>query len=124
MTSTTLPGGQNLSDNAALVVDNTALFANATVNISSNLAAGGTFALTFNESVGNTAAITAEIGNTAALGASDTKASTVWSNSDKTATVTLGAGETFDDDMPLVLLSVLDLAGNAATSVTYTLDIA
>jgi hypothetical protein len=87
-------------------------------------AAGGTFALTFNEAVGNEAAIGAEIGNNAAFGASSTKATTAWSADGKTATVTLGAGETLNADMILTLASILDLAGNEATSVAYTLDIA
>jgi len=121
MSSTTLPAGQNLSDNKALVVDNTALFANATVNISANPAAGDTFALGFNEAVGNTAILSGVVAGNAAFGT--TAATSVWSNSDKTMTVTLGAGETLAD-MSLVFASVLDLAGNEATSVTYTLDIA
>ena len=39
-------------------------------------------------------------------------------------TVTLGAGESLSADLDLVYSSVLDLADNKATSVTYTLDIA
>ena len=124
MSSTTLPAGQNLSDNKALVVDNTALFTNATVNLSANPAAGDTFALSFNEAVKNTAAISTAIADNAAFGASSSKATTSWSADAKTATVTLGTGETFNADMTLTLASVLDLASNEATSVVYTLDIA
>jgi hypothetical protein len=124
MSATTLPAGQNLSDNKALVVDNTALFTNATVNLSANPAAGDTFALTFNEAVSNTSAISTVIADNAAFGASSSKATTSWSADAKTATVTLGTGETFNADMTLTLASVLDLASNEATSVVYTLDIA
>jgi hypothetical protein len=124
MSATTLPAGQNLSDNKALVVDNTALFTNATVNLSANPAAGDTFALTFNEAVSNTSAISTAIADNAAFGASSSKATTSWSADAKTATVTLGTGETFNADMTLTLASVLDLASNEATSVVYTLDIA
>ena len=124
MSATTLPAGQNLSDNKALVVDNTALFTNATVNLGANPAAGDTFALTFNEAVKNTAAISTAIADNAAFGASSSKATTSWSADAKTATVTLGTGETFNADMTLTLASVLDLASNEATSVVYTLDIA
>jgi hypothetical protein len=123
MSSTTLPAGENLADNAALVIDNLALFAGATVSVGTNPAAGGTFALTFNESVGNTSGISTEIANNAIFGATATKAETVWSNSDKIATVTLGAGETLNADMNLILASVKDLAGNEATDITYILDI-
>ena len=121
MSSTTLPAGQNLSDNKALVIDNTALFTNKTVALSGNHAAGDAFALTFNEAVGNTADLSAKVATYSAL--NTTAAATVWSNSDKTMTVTLGAGETLSADLDLVFASVLDLAGNDATSVTYTLDI-
>jgi hypothetical protein len=124
MSSTTLPAGQNLSDNAALVIDNQATFLPTTISVGANPAAGATFALTFNEAVGNEAAIGTEIGNNAAFGASSTKATTAWSADGKTATVTLGAGETLNADMILTLASILDLAGNEATSVAYTLDIA
>ena len=122
MSSLTLPAGQNLSDNKALVVDNTALFANATVALNGNHAAGDSFALTFNESVGNTTVLSGTVAANTTLGT--TAAATVWSNSDKTMTVTLGAGESLNADLNLVFASVLDLAGNEATSVTYTLDIA
>jgi hypothetical protein len=124
MSSTTLPAGQNLSDNAALVIDNQATFLPTTISVGANPAAGATFALTFNEAVGNQAAIGTEIGNNAAFGATATKATTAWSADGKTATVTLGAGETFNADMTLTLASILDLAGNEATNVAYTLDIA
>ena len=122
MSATTLPAGQNLSDNKALVVDNTALFTNATVALNGNHAAGDAFALTFNEAVGNTAVLSGEVAANATLGT--TAATSVWSNSDKTMTVTLGAGESLNADLALVFASVLDLADNEATSVTYTLDIA
>jgi hypothetical protein len=122
MSSTTLPAGQNLSDNKALVVDNTALFGNATVALSGNHAAGDSFALTFNEAVGNTTVLSGTVAANTTLGT--TAATSVWSNSDKTMTVTLGAGESLNADLALVFASVLDLAGNEATSVTYTLDIA
>ena len=124
MSSTTMPAGQNLSDNAALVIDNQATFLPTTISVGANPAAGATFALTFNEAVGNQAAIGTEIGNNAAFGATATKATTAWSADGKTATVTLGAGETLNADMTLTLASILDLAGNEATSVAYTLDIA
>ena len=124
MSSTTLPAGQNLSDNAALVIDNQAAFLPTTISVGANPAAGATFALTFNEAVGNQAAIGTEIGNNAAFGATATKATTAWSADGQTATVTLGAGETFNADMTLTLASILDLAGNEATSIIYTLDIA
>jgi len=124
MSSTTLPAGQNLSDNSALVVDNQATFLPTTISIAANPAAGNTFALTFNEAVLNQAAIATEIGNTAAFGATATKATTAWSADGQTATVTLGVGETFNVDMTLTLASILDLAGNEATSVNYILDIA
>jgi hypothetical protein len=100
------------------------LFADATVIISGNPAAGDTFALTFNEAVKNTSAISTEIAGKAVFGASLSKATTSWSADAKTATVTLGTGETFNADMTLTLASVLDLASNEATSVVYTLDIA
>jgi hypothetical protein len=119
-----MPAGQNLSDNSALVVDNQATFLPTSISVGADPAAGGTFALTFNEAVGNQAAIGTEIGNNAAFGATATKATTAWSADGKTATVTLGAGETFNADMTLTLASILDLAGNEATSVAYTLDIA
>jgi hypothetical protein len=122
MSSTTLPAGQNLSDNKALIVDNTALFGNATVALNGNHAAGDTFALTFNEAVGNTTVLSNTVAANTTLGT--TAATSVWSNSDKTMTVTLGAGESLNADLALVFASVLDLAGNEATSVTYTLDIA
>ena len=122
MSSLTLPAGQNLSDNKALVVDNTALFANATVALNGNHAAGDSFALTFNESVGNTTVLSGTVAANTTLGT--TAAATVWSNSDKTMTVTLGAGESLSADLDLVFASVLDLADNEATAVTYTLDIA
>jgi hypothetical protein len=126
MSATTLPAGQNLSDNKALVVDNTALFTGTTANpivvaLNGNHAAGDAFALTFNEAVGNTAVLSGEVAANATLGT--TAATSVWSNSDKTMTVTLGAGESVNADLDLVFASVLDLAGNEATSVTYTLDI-
>jgi hypothetical protein len=124
MSSTTMPAGQNLSDNSALVVDNQATFLPTSISVGADPAAGATFALTFNEAVGNQAAIGTEIGNNAAFGATATKATTAWSADGKTATVTLGAGETFNADMTLTLASILDLAGNEATSVAYTLDIA
>ena len=122
MSSLTLPAGQNLSDNKALVVDNTALFANATVALNGNHAAGDSFALTFNESVGNTTVLSGTVAANTTLGT--TAAATVWSNSDKTMTVTLGAGESLSADLDLVFASVLDLADNEATAVTNTLDIA
>jgi hypothetical protein len=127
MSSTTLPAGQNLSDNKALIVDNTALFSGTTDNpivvaLSGNHAAGDSFALTFNEAVGNTTALSGTVAANTTLGT--TAATSVWSNSDKTMTVTLGAGESLNADLALVFASVLDLAGNEATSVTYTLDIA
>jgi hypothetical protein len=122
MSATTLPAGQNLSDNKALIVDNTALFTNATVALNGNHAAGDAFALTFNEAVGNTAVLSGTVAANATLGT--TAATSVWSNSDKTMTVTLGAGESLNADLALVFASVIDLAGNEATSVTYTLDIA
>ncbi|MDA9100684.1 VCBS domain-containing protein [Planktomarina sp.] len=121
MSATTLPAGQNLSDNKALIVDNTALFTNATVALNGSHAAGDAFALTFNEAVGNTAVLSGTVAANATLGT--TAATSVWSNSNKTMTVTLGAGESLNADLALVFASVLDLAGNEATSVTYTLDI-
>jgi len=126
MSATTLPAGQNLSDNKALVVDNTALFTGTTANpivvaLNGNHAAGDAFALTFNEAVSNTAVLSGTVAANATLGT--TAATSVWSNSDKTMTVTLGAGESLNADFELVFASVLDLAGNEATSVTYTLDI-
>ena len=124
MSSTTMPAGQNLSDNSALVVDNQATFLPTSISVGADPAAGATFALTFNEAVGNQAAIGTEIGNNAAFGATATKATTAWSADGKTATVTLGAGETFNADMTLTLASILDLADNEATNVLYTLDIA
>jgi hypothetical protein len=124
MSSTTLPAGQNLSDNAALVIDNQATFLPTTISVGANPAAGATFALTFNEAVKNQAAIGTEIANNAAFGATSTKATTAWSADGKTATVTLGTGETLNADMTLTLASILDLAGNEATSVNYILDIA
>ena len=123
MSDLTLPSGQNLSDNAGLVIDNTALFTNTSVNISENLTAGDTFALTFNEAVGNISDLGNVIAENSVFGASGSKATTAWSNSNKTMTITLGAGETFDTDFSLVFASILDVAGNEATSVTYTLDI-
>jgi hypothetical protein len=97
MSSTTLPAGQNLSDNKALVVDNTALFGNATVALSGNHAAGDSFALTFNEAVGNTTVLSGTVAANTTLGT--TAATSVWSNSDKTMTVTLGAGESLNADL-------------------------
>ena len=123
MLDLTLHSGQNLSDNAELVIDNTALFTNTSVNISENLTAGDTFALTFNEAVGNISDLNNVITEISDFGASGSKATTAWSNSNKTLTITLGAGENFDADYSLVFASILDLAGNEATSVTYTLDI-
>jgi len=123
MSDLTLPSGQNLSDNAGLVIDNTALFTNTSVNISENLTAGDTFALTFNEAVGNISDLNNVITEISDFGASGSKATTAWSNSNKIMTITLGAGENFDADYSLVFASILDLAGNEATSVTYTLDI-
>ena len=123
MSDLTLPSGQNLSDNAGLGIDNTAQFTNTSVNISENLTAGDTFALTFNEAVGNISDLNNVITEISDFGASGSKATTAWSNSNKTMTITLGAGENFDADYSLVFASILDLAGNEATSVTYTLDI-
>ena len=83
MSDLTLPSGQNLSDNAGLVIDNTALLANTSINISENLTAGDTFALTFNEAVGNISDLNNVITEISDFGASGSKATTAWSNSNK-----------------------------------------
>jgi hypothetical protein len=126
MSSVAIPGGQNLSDNSALVIDNLALFGNKTQNIgSSNPTQGETFALTFVESVKNTAALTAEVVGDAMFGATATPASTGWSNSDKTLTIALGAGETLNTNgQTFTFASILDLADNESTNVIYTFEIA
>jgi len=126
MSSVAIPGSQNLSDNSALVIDNVALFGNKTQNIgSSNPTQGETFALTFVESVKNTAALTAEVVGDAMFGATATPASTGWSNSDKTLTIALGAGETLNTNgQTFKFTSILDLADNESTDVIYTFEIA
>ena len=68
------------------------------VNISENLTAGDTFALTFNEAVGSISDLGNVIAENSFFGASGSKATTAWSNSNKIMTITLGAEETFDTD--------------------------
>ena len=122
MSTTPLPAGENLSDNKDFVIDNTALFlSGVAIDAKSAHAAGDSFAVEFSEAVGNTAALTKVVTDDDTYGTTD--ATTAWTNSNKTMTVTLGAGETLNADIDLIFASVLDLAGNEATNITYNLDI-
>tara|TARA_B100000780_G_scaffold24571_1_gene15609 strand:+ start:113 stop:703 length:591 start_codon:yes stop_codon:yes gene_type:complete len=125
MSATTLPGSQNLSDNAQLLIDNIPIAAARTALAQQSTAnAGDTIAVTFTEAVKNTAALTTEITGDAAYGAVGSAATTAWSSDSKTMTITLGTGETVADAHSIAFASVLDLADNENTSITFTVDIA
>jgi hypothetical protein len=118
MTSTSIPSGENLSDNQALVIDNIPVAKNGNVSITqadgnSTADAADTLVMAFTEAIGNKSAI-ANLFATDAYGASGSRASTSWSNGDKTLSVILGAGETFSVSDAISLNGVEDLAGNAS----------
>ena len=119
MSTTPLPAGENLSDNKDFVIDNTALFlSGVAINAKAAHAAGDSFAVEFSEAVGNTAVLSKVVTDNDIY-----DATTAWTNSNKTMTVTLGSNEALNADVALVFASVLDLAGNEATDITYNLDI-
>ena len=120
LTNTSMPTNQNLSDNAALVIDNIPVAAAASTLTPSGISSGDSLAFTFTEAVANTSSISTAIAPDSTYGASP---ATTWSNDNKTLTVTLGSGETVDDGSSLTLSSIQDAAGNDS-EVTFTVDIA
>ena len=119
MTSTTIPSGKNLSDNASLVVDNIPVAKAGSVSLTENTSnstadATDVLVMKFTEAVANKTTI-ANLFNTDVYGNSGNRASTEWSNNDKTLSVTLGVGETFSVSDAINLSGVEDLAGNASS---------
>jgi len=99
MTNTSIPNGQNLANNADIVIDTVPVLANGRpvlddLNLNGEADAGETIKLNFSEAVLN-------ITDVAAQFTSDTSANkgafgtTSWSNSNKTLTITLDTNETF-----------------------------
>jgi hypothetical protein len=118
MTSTSIPSGENLSDNQAIVIDNIPVAKNGNVSITqadgnSTADASDTLVMAFTETIGNKSTI-ANLFATDVYGSSGNRASTSWSNGDKTLSVVLGAGETFSVSDAISLSGVEDLAGNAS----------
>jgi len=121
MASTALPSGQNLANNAALVIDTIAPFnmdngvltqsdtGNATAD------AGDLLVFTFNEAIGNKATLEAFFNTSDTYGAAGTRAGVAWSNADRALTVTLGTGEIYDAGTAIQLVGVQDIVGNLST---------
>ncbi len=118
MTSTSIPSGKNLSDNAAIVIDNIPVAkasSSVTQSDSGNSTADAADVLVFNfsEAIGNKTTIANIFTSSDTYGATGNRASVAWSNSDKTLSVTLGAGETYGLES-ISLSGVLDAAGNSS----------
>jgi len=122
MTDTGIPEGQNLSNNADIVIDTVPLFANgkATLSDATSMDAGDTITLKFTEAVGNTGTIAGTFtADDATKYGSEGASSAVWSDSNKTLTITLGAGETFTAGEQITITDIIDVAGN---NTTLTID--
>jgi len=125
MANTSIPNGQNLANNADLVIDTVPVFANGNITLTqsdgnSSADQSDTITLNFSETVGNTAAITAKFvtadsNNAGAIG------TTAWSNSDKTLTITLGASESYDAGDSITITDVQDIGGNS-DNLTFTVS--
>ena len=119
MTSTSIPSGENLSDNSAIVIDNIPVAKNGNVSVTqkdsgnSSADANDLLVMSFTEAIGNTSTVSA-LFNTDVYGASGSRATTLWSNGDRTLSVTLGTGESFSVSDAIALNGVEDLAGNAS----------
>jgi len=121
MGSTTLPAGQNLANNKAIVIDTIAPIdgwdnGTLTQNDGNGTAdAGDYLAFLFSEAIGNKATLEAFFNTSDTYGAAGTRAGVAWSNADRTLTVTLGAGETYDAATAIQLVGVQDIVGNSST---------
>jgi len=123
LANTTIPTGQNLSNNSDLVIDNIPIFANGTGTLTQNdgnstADAGDTVQLKFSEAVSNTSAVSAQFTGSTTYGAGSSPASASWSNSNKTLTITLGAGEAYGIE-DISISSLLDAADNETTTLTF-----
>jgi len=124
MGSTTLPAGQNLANNKAIVIDTIApidgwnngkLTQNDTGNTTAD--AGDNLVFAFSEAIGNKTTLEAFFNTSDTYGAPGTRSGVMWSNGDKTLTltVTLGAGEIYDATTAIQIAGVQDLVGNSST---------
>jgi putative aminopeptidase FrvX len=120
MSSTALPSGENLADNAAIVIDTVPVFMDPSVNSGEALLSaadpgpGGTITFKFSEAVGNTGDVATQFTGADKFGASGTRAEAAWTDSNKTLTITLGVGETYTGDS-ITITDIADVAGNEIT---------
>jgi len=121
MTDTNIPEGQNLANNADIIVDTVPLFANgkATLSDTSSMDAGDTITLKFTEAVGNTGTIASDFTkDTATAYGSSGASSAAWSDGNKTLIITLGSGEDFDVGDQITISDITDVAGNNTSTLT------
>ena len=121
MASTALPSGENLADNAAIVIDTVPVFNDGTATVNGTAAAGDTIVLKFSEAVDNYSAVAAQITGADKYGVDGSRATADWNTSTyKTLTITLGVGETYNGTDDIVLTNVDDVAGNTTETLTFT----
>jgi len=120
MSSTALPSGENLADNAAIVIDTVPVFMDPSVNSGKALLSAsdpgpsGTITFKFSEAVGNTGDVATQFTGADKFGVTGTRADAAWTDSNKTLTITLGAGETYTGDS-ITITDIADVAGNEIT---------
>jgi hypothetical protein len=120
MSSTALPSGENLADNAAIVIDTVPVFMDPSVNSGKALLSAsdpgpsGTITFKFSEAVGNTGDVATQFTGADKFGVTGTRAEAAWTDSNKTLTITLGAGETYTGDS-ITITDIADVAGNEIT---------
>ena len=117
MANTSIPNGQNLANNAEIVVDTVPIFNDGGVTLTQNdgnatADQNDTITLKFTESVSN---ITDVAGQFASATSNNNGAvgTTAWSNSNKTLTITLGASENYDAGDTITITDVQDAGGNS-----------
>jgi len=122
MTNTSIPNGQNLANNADIVIDTVPVLANGRpvlddLNLNSAADAGETIKLNFSETVIN---ITEVAGQFSSATANNNGAfgSTSWSNSNKTLTITLDTNESYDANETITIDDVKD-GGNNVEDITF-----
>ena len=122
MTNTSIPNGQNLANNADIVIDTVPVLANGRpvlddLNLNSAADAGETIKLNFSEAVVN---ITEVAGQFSSATANNNGAfgSTSWSNSNKTLTITLDTNESYDATETITIEDVKD-GGNNVEDITF-----
>ena len=118
MASTSIPNGQNLANNADIVIDTVPIFNDGGVTLTQsdtgNTTAdqGDTITLKFTEAVSNLTAVAGQF-SSATSGNNGAVGSTAWSNSNKTLTITLGANESYDTGQTITITDVQDAGGNS-----------